>query len=508
MVWTLGVLALDLLTLNWFPVPWNDEVMFADPAATLLLQGHWASAAWYGRGDLIYWTGNSPAYSFLLVPWLWVWGVNAPGVRSLNCLLIAAAMIFTWFAVKRLKLISSPALRLAALAALSLCYPVSFCVRTGRSDVVGMLLFALGAWLWAGPRPAAAKVGLFFCAAMIPFAGLHYAFYMPILLGVLLWAGGRASLGRIYAIICGGLAGGLLFAGYHHFFAGWDGLLANMADVRDRRPAGIWPNLRALFEDQILHYYLKRPHFLLLLLLALVVGLSWKKLCGPERRSWWQAVVILFASGLLIGAGAQFRAPYQWLAVAPALILLVASFGGAWKRLGQWTKWVCLLLLLGIGLSGRLVFLSLGEFLQTASYTAKAGHAAGQLVAPGEKVYCDWQVYYDVKPRAGGVFFDHVIPKLTHEEKASISLAFLHPDGKYEARDVRWLEENLGGSWTAVATLPDPRSGISPWLASQIEKFNPECFIGTGLIAYRRTGQTNSISAYSATPGNGGKTSP
>src|SRR5215471_13563900 len=100
--WIFVLLAFDLLTLRCFPVPWNDEVMFADPAASLLLQGHWTSTAWYGRGDFTFWTGNMPAYSFLLVPWLWLWGVSAAAVRSFNSVLIALTMICAWFSVKRL----------------------------------------------------------------------------------------------------------------------------------------------------------------------------------------------------------------------------------------------------------------------------------------------------------------------------------------------------------------------------------------------------------------------
>lgn len=484
--WVFVLLAIDLLTLRWFPVPWNDEVMFADPAASLLLQGHWTSTAWYGRGDLTFWTGNVPGYSFLLAQWMWLWGVSAPAVRSLNCVLIAITFICAWFAVKRLNLIPSPRIRLATLVALSLCYPVSFCVRVGRPDVVGMLLFSVAALCWASPRRNTAMMGLFGCAALVPFAGLHYAFYLPVLLGVLFWAGGKPSLTRLYAIIAGGILGALLFVAYHQFFAGWDGLLANMADVRIRRPAGIWANLQALLKEQIFHYYLKRPHFVLLILLTVLLGIAWKHLARASQKAWLQAVVMLLASGLMVGLGSQFRAPYHWLAVVPAMILLASAAAKSWEHLGFKTRLAGGLLVLGLAASGRLVFIGLGGFLGDAGYAAQIDKAASAVVVPGETVYGDWQVYYAVKPRAGCIYYDHLLPRLTSQEKASVSLAFIHPQGQYEAHDAQWLVDTFGGNWVHVTDLPDPRVNINPFLAKCLDRFNPECFIGTQLSVYRR----------------------
>jgi hypothetical protein len=484
--WILILLAVDLLTLRWFPVPWNDEVMFADPAASLVFQGHWASSAWYGRGDLTYWTGNVPGYSFLLVPWMWLWGVSAPAVRSLNCVLIAITFICAWFSVKRLNLIPSPKIRLATLAALSLCYPVSFCVRVGRPDVLGMLIFSVGAFWWASSKKAVALTGLFCCAMLIPFTGLHYVFFMPVLLGVLLLASGNASLLRIFTTIGGGIFGGLLLVAYHQFFAGWDGLLASMTDVHSRQPAGLWTNFQTLIKEQLLHYYLQRPHFIFLILLTALLGMAWKHLIGSSRRVWLQALTMLVFPALLVGLGSQFRAPYHWLAVVPAMILLASAAAKSWENLGAKTKLAGGLLVLGLALSGRLIFIGLGGFLGDASYTSQINKAAAAWVSPGEIIYGDWQVYYAVKPLAGRIYYEHLVPKLAPQEKASISTAFIHPQGQYEAHDAQWLVDTFGGRWTHVADLPDPRAKINPLVAKVLDRFNPECFIGTQLSVYRR----------------------
>ena len=72
-------------------------------------------------------------------------GVECAGGQKLKLFLIALTMVCAWFSVKRLNLIPSPKIRLAALAAFSLCYPVAYCVRGGRPDVVGMLIFSVSA---------------------------------------------------------------------------------------------------------------------------------------------------------------------------------------------------------------------------------------------------------------------------------------------------------------------------------------------------------------------------
>jgi len=479
--WILLLLAFDLLTIRWFPVPSIDEVMFSDPAASLMLQGHWSSTAWYGRGDLTYWTGNVPAYTFLQVPWLWLFGVNATAVRSLNCLLIALTMVCAWFSVKRLDLIPSPKIRLATLISLSLCYPISYCVRCGRPDVVGMLIFSASALFWTWPQRSVCLMGLFCGAVLIPFAGLQYAFYLPVLLGVLLWAGGKPVLSRLSAVICGGILGTILLWAYLQFFAGWDGLLANMADVHGRRPPGLWANFQALINLLVFRFYFGRPHFILLIGASVLLGASWKRLGQISRRDLLLALIMLFVPGLVVGFGAHFGVPYHWLAVAPAMILLASAASKSWQNLTRKTKLICGILAFALAASGRIVFVGLGGFLGNATYTSDVEKAATSLVRPGEIVYGDWQLYYALKPRAGQIYFPYIVPKLTKQERESISEAFLPSKGKINAE---WLSNTFGGRWFHEADLPSPR--LAPVFSRLMAGFSPSYFFGTQLSAYRR----------------------
>ncbi|HEV2694982.1 MAG TPA: hypothetical protein VG347_18960 [Verrucomicrobiae bacterium] len=486
-LWVLLLLGFDLVTFRCFPVPWYDEALFADPAATLVLQGHWTSTIWFGRGDFSYWGGNMPAYSLLLVPWLWLWGMGELAVRSFNYVLFALTLVCLWFSVKRLNLIPSAKFRLATLCALSLCYPVSYCVRCGRPDVLGMLLFALSAFFWTSPRKIIAHVGLFICAFIIPFVGLQYAFYMPVLLGVLLWAGGKPALNRLCAIIGGGIIGGILLVAYYHFVAGWDGLLANMSNVHARLPSGVWDRIRMLIKTQILFYYFGRPHFILLIAASGLLAITWKRLTGISRRTLLLGMTMLLVPGVALGLFSHFMAPYHWLAVAPALILLASAAAKSWGKISPGVKMLCVLLALGLAVSGRLVFVMLGWGVADAAYTDQMQKAAAAQVRPGEVVFIDPQVYYAIKPVASRIYVSQIVPVLNAQEKDSVTVAFLHVNG-IDFSPTWFTNNNFSGHWVRVTDLPAPCSQvkISPFVSKLLGWFHAAAYIGEPLAVYRR----------------------
>lgn len=197
-----------------------------------------------------------------------------------------------------------------------------------------------------------------------------------------------------------------------------------------------------------------------------------------SRRDFLLALIMLLAPGVTVGFGAHFGMPYHWLAIAPALVLLAAAVSKSWENLGQKTRLGCGLLAVGMAITGRLAFVGMGWVQGDAAYTAQIEKAATPLVQPGEIVYGDWQLYYALKPRAGQIYFPYILPKLTPQERASVSVAFL-PSNQNEGTE--WLAKNFGGHWFHEADLPAPRS--YPRL---VKGFSPWYFFGTQLSAYRR----------------------
>lgn len=334
--------------------------------------------------------------------------------------------------------------------------------------------------------PLAAGTGLFICTIFIPFVGLQYAFYMPVLLGVLLWAGGKPALGRLYAIISGGIVGTLLLLAYYQFCSGWDGLLANMSDVHGRLPPGLWDRFQVLMKDQILFYYFGRPHFVLLIAMVIVLGFAWKSMSRISQRTLLLAAIMLLVPGVVLGLFSHFMAPYHWLAAVPAMILLASAASHSWQTISLKIKAACAILALGLAGSGRLVFVMMGLGVDDANYTAQLEKAAIANVHPGENVFIDPQVYYALKPRAGRMYVAQIIPRLTEQEKEAVSVAFLH--GKGLVYGPEWFTDKFGGHWVHVVDLPNPSSRVngSPLLSKLLGWFHAGAYIGEPLAVYRR----------------------
>ena len=480
-LWLLLVLVADLLTLSSFPVPWVDEVMFADPAINLIQRGQWVSTAWFGRGDLHFWAGNSPLFSALTYGWLRLWGPAMESVRSLNYVLPMFAFALGWVAVRRLGLIQSPWTRLLVFAALTICYPISYNARCGRPDGTGLVLLFAAALAWSATQPRAASIGLGTLTALLPFSGLHYVAYMPVLLAVLWWQTGPAGLSRIKAILVGGLIGGLLFCAYHQFFAGWDGLISSMTDIRSRPGQGRWAQIINLPRTLFLRYYLIRPHFLLLFLVAGLLWLSLRQTDRSSRRFLSLATIFLIVPGIFLAVIVHFGVTYHPLAIVPAALLLAQAAELSWTKLNFFVRAMCCTALLGLGLSGRLVFVSLGWALGNEAYLRKIEAETRASVLPSDTAYGDWQIYYALKPTVREIYFHHILPRLERAEKQTITVAFLQ-DGQTDSTE--WLSQTFEGKWKRTKVLSAP--GQLPGGSGLFAGFSPWYFFGKQLTMYRR----------------------
>ncbi len=85
-------LVINIVTLDWYPLPWIDEVAFADTPINVALYGKWDTTV------MSYY--YSPLYAFLLIPWIWIFGVSHSVVTSFSiviafflCLLLSRYLI-------------------------------------------------------------------------------------------------------------------------------------------------------------------------------------------------------------------------------------------------------------------------------------------------------------------------------------------------------------------------------------------------------------------------------
>src|SRR6185369_5087747 len=117
-----------------------DEVMFTDPAASLLFGRGFTSCAWPHQGCDAFFAGYPPLYPALLYGWMRVLGFGPTAVRALDYVLIVVAVAALWLAVARLDLVPTRRGRLWLVALLFLGYGMTFCYRSARVDCLGIAL--------------------------------------------------------------------------------------------------------------------------------------------------------------------------------------------------------------------------------------------------------------------------------------------------------------------------------------------------------------------------------
>lgn len=132
-------LALNLITVSWWPVPWTDEALFLDPAANWFFTGRFTSSLWHTQSFGEFWISNAPLYSMLLAGWLEVFGFGLISARALNLFLQA---VLVWlcldWANRRLMFRPSQLILLALL--LTLPNAAAFMARSGRYDLLACLV--------------------------------------------------------------------------------------------------------------------------------------------------------------------------------------------------------------------------------------------------------------------------------------------------------------------------------------------------------------------------------
>ncbi len=219
----LGLFVLvNVLTASRSPAVWQDEAQLVDPAMNFLSGRGFTSSAWVMQTKEEFFAGNSPLYSFLLVPWMAVLGLSITAARSLNFVLMALSAWVVWRACKDSGCVRSPGWRLGLVLALTCGHGVTFCHRSGRLDVTLMLLAALTFWAAVGvpDHRRGLRLALMAMLAMVyPWAGLHLLLGSAVVFGCLMAAtpgrwvpeagavgiGGALGLGVMRAVL--GLAG-------------------------------------------------------------------------------------------------------------------------------------------------------------------------------------------------------------------------------------------------------------------------------------------------------------
>ena len=457
MVLGLLVLALHLATLTRYPQVWLDEVIFTDPAVNLAWTGRFTSTAWYFQSADAYWAANVPLYSWLLAAWIEVGGLSPLAVRSLNLVLAAlsSALLVAW--PWRMGWLRSSRWTLLYAALVMAGHGMVVAARSGRYDVLGLLLCALLLWTLLLPGALWRRgLAMVIAAGVVPMAGLHVALYVGLLAVFwLAWCGLRPW--REVLLILGGLAlGGLALLLVYR----GQGVLADfLLNVRLSGYGGKkdWP---------------KDPSLWLLVLAAL--GLAWRHGPGELQRRHPVALGLVVA-GLGVPAViflvARLPTFYAWMVHVPLALGLV-MWGERAERLAchgvddapasPITRPLQRLLWLAV-LVGLPLQTTLGTLLWVARDPVPLNHFLAASGAANQVVLVDPAAYYAVKPVARQTYltmynFDtDAQPRLSRKQ---VRLMIVDPITQPA------LARQMGGTW-----LPGPRyePAPGPWAPAQWE---------------------------------------
>jgi len=462
------LLTLNLATATRFPIPWLDEVMFADPAANLLFGKGFTSCTWPLQPcDAGFWAGYPPLYPALLFVWMRFFGFGPVAVRSLDYVLVVVGVLALWLAVARLRLIAAPRGRLWLVALLLLGYGMVFDYRSARVDCLGFTVVAaivLASSIHAS-RPRCAVIALL--ALLPPLIGLQMLLYAVLMTALLALYRGRELRRELLSGAAGLAAGTAALYALYSAAGVWPSFVSDT--IRSHSLAGRGVNLTGLAAT--LGEYgrnfggvLKDPSFLVLLVIAIAIA--------ARRRQRGEAVVrsplgfalavaavipiALFLTGV-------YPVYYSWMTYVPLSVGVCCAVPAArpqTRPTAVETSDVTpagLVLACAVGLPLVLTWMAV-DWADRDYGRVEA--ALRDTITANDRVYVDYSAYYVVKPRAAAVFTDHS-PRLTRAQAATIDTLIISPaqlDGVVGA---------LGGHWRASGPRIRSRGGrdtrVSIW---------------------------------------------
>jgi hypothetical protein len=448
--------------------PWLDEVAQVDAGVNLYLGNGWTNTAWSSLSERTFWAGNNPLYPFLVYLWVSALGFSAVTVRCLNFLLALAITYLVVDATRRANLLHSPWSRML-LASLLLCNAtMTFVYRSGRADLVSLLVVTILFRLYLFVQQPARRWWLLcLCGMLLLPSGLQTIPYAALLLCLDYYVRRRLRIQDIAAVGLGTALGGLVLAAiflsrhalYDYcaqtFASGYNifGCLLQVIVIRDQKSIDrLTPVLLNLMPWNVLATIVK-DHSLAPLVALFPFLAIWPRPNGASRlRAIARAglvATLLVPLGML--AAGRYPFYYAWMGAVPATIVFVIALEASWaeRKIHFWL----------VGSLAAVVSLCLGmpsivwrQVIEADPGTYRAVEAmVRQETKKANTLFGSPPVYYAAKQAkvhflctsySGGRGY----PRMTDDERGQISVLILVPEEVQEAFD------KVGGSWTQTGS--------------------------------------------------------
>jgi len=449
LLWVAGVilfiLLVNLFTASRSPTVWTDEVMFTEPAANVVLGNGLTSTAWPRLTSEKTWAGNAPLHTWLLVPWIKVFGLTPTAVRAVGFVYVGLATLLLWWAVRTSQLVKLPLLRVGLVVAILFDNAVSFSYRSARYDALGMLLAAmLAATVAARLSPRFAFVCLVSIGILVPFTGLQLVPYAIVFSLVLLAVFGPRTLRLSIPLGLGIAIGGVLLYATLLRLGAWAGFVLSARyfrgtdQVSSSHVTKLLTSLRELGTDP-------------LLLLVIVVLLLGVVLGGRRRDANWRrfdvmALILVVTVPTMVGLSGRFPRYYLWMITIPGI---VAAFQvcerfrvDARSRRLSWAVGTLLVIGAMAGLPARLA-VTMIEWSRRDYSPVEA--LVSRSVKSDDVILADWQAFYPLARAKATVYYPAY--QMDPHEKAALTKLIVAPE------DSQRIIMTLGGNWHEVDAL-------------------------------------------------------
>ena len=459
----LVVLAVNLLTGTRCPAVWADEVIYLDPALNLLEGRGFTSSAYYVQPEGEFWAGNVPLYSGLLYVWIGLFGTTILSVRSLDYVLISAAAVLLWVAVKRLGLIARPRYRIVLLALVLLGFGVCFNYRSARPDCLCILLASSALLAASIPNRTVRLTVLGILGILLPAAGLQLVVFAGLLSLLLLPMLRGRILPEAVAMGLGCVAGGGLLFALYTYHGVWDTFLAfTMGQHSAIGAEGLsrW-SLRRMIPST-----LKDPSSILVLTATFTTAgfALWR-----GRLAWRSplAAAVVIAIGLpaaMLLLRGVYPAYYVWMTYIPVCICLCSALSAQPPVVPRSFSRLCVpALLTAACMAGLPSVVGLTLWQWNDRDYRHVEQLVHEHVKPGDCVYDEGAAYYAVKPRAEVQAGFRRLGTMTPQQKDRASVLVIDPG------QLQGVQHSMGGQWQPASNVLRPSRG--PWLGMESEYF-------------------------------------
>ncbi|MBD2413774.1 hypothetical protein FACHB389_31590 [Nostoc calcicola FACHB-389] len=444
-------LLVNLTTYTRFPIVWLDEGMFTDPAANLYLGHGFKSSIWHSQNMNEFWAGYPPLYAILLYGWMRLFGFSLPSVRSLNYILIVAAVTIIWLAVTRLSLVTSTMSRISLVLIILLGYGVSLNYRSGRVDCTNILVTSLAFLAYSIVSVRLRLILLACIGVFFPLSGLQTLPYTVILCCLLLIFLGKSFLKEAVSLGIGIVIGIACLYIFYSSHGVWDGFVASVrrhSAYGVQAAAGGFDSLMAMLQGAS---FTRDPSFVSLFIASVLLIIYQIKIGSFKLRSPITfGLVASICTTIGVFAVGKFPTYYSWMAYIPLAITTFSAFSRIKLNLNNLLQRLFVIFIIITSLCGWTLQTVLA--VSTWSYRdhTKVEEFVNKNIKSSDWVYFDESAYYPLRKKAAAIFNKEYLRIMSPEEKEQVSALVINPD------DLDKVTKQLGGEWIGSSDILNP----------------------------------------------------